>query len=246
MPAPGYRGFLEMKHVRSVYMWLVGLIFFGIFSIIVLLLTFLIHARKLDPLIRRLLKYLFKLMLIKVEVEGSEKLDKTRTYLIMSNHVNIFDVPLLKAFIPVYFRGVEADYSFNWPIYGWLIKRLGTIPIKRESIYSSKRSLRKAKKLLEHGTSIVILPEGHRTRTGRMQPFKKMPFMLAKDTTVDLVPIGMSGLFTLKRKGSWHLNATTIKIKFGDVISSEKIKDMKFEELRDEMYKRIAALVERE
>jgi 1-acyl-sn-glycerol-3-phosphate acyltransferase len=76
--------------------------------------------------------------------------------------------------------------------------------------------------------------------------FKKMPFMLAKDTAADLVPIGMSGLFTLKRKGSWHLNPTTIKIKFGDVISSEKIKDMNVDELRDEMFKRIAALVERE
>ena len=246
MSASGYRGILEMKHVRSVYMWLVGLSFFGIFAIIMLLLTFLIRAKKLDPLIRRLLKYLFKLMLIKVEVEGSDRLDKTRTYLIMSNHVNIFDVPLLKAFIPVYFRGVEADYSFNWPIYGWLIKRLGTIPIKRESIYSSKRSLRKARKLLDHGTSIVILPEGHRTKTGKMQSFKKMPFMLAKDAAVDLVPIGMSGLFALKRKGSWHLNPTTIKIKFGDVISSEKIKDMKVEEIRDEMYEKIAALVERD
>ncbi len=234
-----------MRQIRSIYMWLTGLIFFGLFSIIVLLLTFLIRARKLDPLIRRLLKFLLTLMLIKVKVEGSEKLDRSRTYLLMSNHVNIFDVPLLKAFIPVYFRGVEADYSFSWPIYGWLIKRLGTIPIKRESVYSSMRSLRKAKKLLEHGTSIVILPEGHRTRTGKMQPFKKMPFMLAKDTAADLVPIGMSGLFTLKRKGSWHLNPTTIKIKFGDVISSEKIKDMKVEELRDEMYKRIAVLVER-
>jgi len=234
-----------MKHVRSIYMWLIGLIFFFIFSIIVMLLTFFIHARKLDPLIRRLLKYLLKLMFIKVEVIGSEKLDKTRTYLIMSNHVNIFDVPLLKAFIPVYFRGVEADYSFNWPIYGWLIKRLGTIPIKRENAYSSMRSIRKARKLLEHGTSIVILPEGHRTRTGKMQPFKKMPFMLAKDAAVELVPIGLSGLFSLKRKGSWHLNPTTIKMKFGDVISSEKVKDMKVEELRDEMYKRIAALVER-
>ena len=221
-----------MKKVRSIYMWLAGLIFFGLFSIFILLLTFLIHARKLDPLIRRLLKYLFKLMLIKVKVEGSEKLDKNKTYLIMSNHVNIFDVPLLKAYIPVYFRGVEADYSFNWPIYGWLIKRLGTIPIKRENAYSSMRSLRKAMKILDHGTSIVILPEGHRTRTGKMQPFKKMPFMLAKNTSVDLVPIGLSGLFSLKQKGSWHLNPTTIKMKFGDVISSEKIKDMKVEELR--------------
>ena len=246
MPAPGYSGILEMKHIRSIYMWLAGFLYFGIFSIIVILLTFIIHARKLDPLIRRMTKFLFKLMFIKVKVEGSEIVDKSKTYLLMSNHVNIFDVPLLKAFIPVYFRGVEADYSFSWPIYGWLIKRLGTIPIKRESVYSSMRSLRKAKKLLEHGTSIVILPEGHRTRTGKMQPFKKMPFMLVKDTAADLVPIGMSGLFTLKRKGSWHLNPTTIIIKFGDVISSEKIKDMKVNELRDEMYKRIAALVERE
>lgn len=232
-----------MKQVRSVFLWTSGFIFFGVFSTIAVVLTYIIPLKKLDPFIKGSLKLLFKVMFIKVKVEGNTDIDKSKTYLFMSNHVSLFDVPLLKAYIPIYFKGVEAHHQFKWPFYGWLITRLEAIPIERDNIYASMRSIRKVNKLLDNGTSIAILPEGTRTLTGEMQPFKKMPFMLAKKAGVDIIPIGLSGLFKLKPKGSWHITPSTITIKFGDPIKSEVVNVLSLEELRDKVYGNIKSLV---
>ena len=232
-----------MKPVRSVFLWTSGFIFFGVFSTIAVVLTYIIPLKKLDPFIKGSLKLLFKVMFIKVKVEGNTDIDKSKTYLFMSNHVSLFDVPLLKAYIPIYFKGVEAHHQFKWPFYGWLITRLEAIPIERDNIYASMRSIRKVNKLLDNGTSIAILPEGTRTLTGEMQPFKKMPFMLAKKAGVDIIPIGLSGLFKLKPKGSWHITPSTITIKFGDPIKSEVVNVLSLEELRDKVYGNIKSLV---
>jgi len=232
-----------MKHIRSVFLWTSGFIFFGIFSTIAILLTYIIPIKKLDPFIRSSLKLLFKVLFIKVKVEGNTNIDSSKTYLLMSNHVSLFDVPLLKAYIPIYFKGVEAHHQFKWPFYGWLITRLEAIPIERNNIYASMRSIKKANKLLDKGTSIAILPEGTRTLTGEMQPFKKMPFTLAKKAGVDIIPIGLSGLYKLKPKGSWHITPSTITINFGDPITSEEVNDLSVEELRDKIYDSIKSLV---
>ena len=232
-----------MKPIRSVFLWTSGFIFFGIFSTIAVLLTYIIPLKKLDPFIKGSLKLLFKVMFIKVKVEGNTDIDRSKTYLLMSNHVSLFDVPLLKAYIPIYFKGVEAHHQFKWPFYGWLITRLEAIPIERDNIYSSMRSIKKANKILDKGTSIAILPEGTRTLTGKMQPFKKMPFMLAKKAGVDIIPIGLSGLFKLKPKGSWHITPSTITINFGDPIESKVVNDLSVEELRDKVYESIKSLV---
>ena len=232
-----------MKQVRSVFLWTSGFIFFGVFSTIAVLLTYIIPLKKLDPFIKDSLKLLFKVMFIKVRVEGNTDIDRSKTYLLMSNHVSLFDVPLLKAYIPIYFKGVEAHHQFKWPFYGWLVTRMDTIPIVRDNIYSSMRSIKKANKQLNQGTSIAILPEGTRTLTGEMQPFKKMPFMLAKKAGVDIIPIGLSGLFKLKPKGSWHITPSTITINFGDPIKSEVMNGLSVEELRDKVYESIESLV---
>jgi len=232
-----------MNPIRSVILWSFGLIFFGIFSTIAILLTYIIPLRILDPFIQASLKLLFKVMFIKVKVKGKIDFDSSKTYLLMSNHVSLFDVPLLKAYIPIYFKGVEAHHQFKWPFYGWLVTRMGTIPIERHNIYASMRSIKKATKQIKQGTSIAILPEGTRTLTGKIQPFKKMPFMLAKKAGVDIIPIGLSGLFKLKPKGSWHITPSTITIRFGEAIKSEIVNDLSMEELRDKVFESIKGLV---
>lgn len=233
-----------MKTLRSLLIWLIGFLYFGLFCLFIIFLTYIFPIRKLDSLIRFLLRLFLKVIFVKAEVEGAEKIDPGKTYILMANHVSLFDVPVLKAFIPVHFIGIEAEHQFSWPIYGWLVKRLKTIPINRENIYSSLRSIKRAHKVLKEGISVVILPEGHRTLTGRLQPFKKLPFQFLKEANVDLVPIGLSGLFSLKPKKSWHIRPSRIKIKFGNIVPKEKLSEMSVDEMRDEVYKMINSLIE--
>jgi 1-acyl-sn-glycerol-3-phosphate acyltransferase len=233
-----------MKAVRSVFIWFIGLLFFGIICLIAIFLSYFFAPRKFDPLVSFLCRIFLKILFVKVKVEGKEKIDPTKTYILMANHVSLFDIPLLKGFIPVYFVGVESHHQFSWPLYGQMVKRLNTIPIQRDNIYASMRTLKKAQKVLQKGTSVVILPEGHRTLDGELRPFKKLPFKFLKDANVDLVPIGLSGLFALKPKKTWHIIPTTVKIKFGDVIPKEKLADMSISEMQDEVFAEIKSLID--
>ena len=233
-----------MKIVISMYLWSVGFIYFGIICIIGILLTFMIPQQKLDPWIKKMVRFLFKLLHTGVEVEGADKIQSGKTYLFMANHVSLFDVPLLQGYIPTFIRGIHSANQFKWPVYGYTIRRFGGIPIDRENIHTSIRSIRKSEKYLKSGRSMIIMPEAHRTLDGFMRPFKKLPFYLAKQAGVELIPIGLSGLFKLKQKGSWHIRPTTLKVKFGDTISSETIKRLSIQELRDLTRDRIKGLIE--
>jgi len=234
-----------MRYIIAIYLWTTGLIYFGLICIIGILLTFFITQEALDPWIKKMLRGLFKVLHVRVVAEGTEKIKPQKTYLFMANHVSIFDVPLLGAYIPTFVRGVEARRQFRWPFYGWAVRRLGNIPIDRRNIHAFIRSIRKAEKYLQRGKSMVILPEGHRTRDGKLRPFKKLPFFLVKQADVNITPIGLSGLFYLKPKNSWLIRPTTVKIKFGDIIPAEKIRSMSVIELKDHTRKEIQKLIER-
>jgi len=233
-----------MKALVSIYLWTVGLIYIGLLCTIITLLTYIIPHQKVDPLLKRLLKFIFRLLFIKVKVEGIDKVQPDWTYLFMANHASLFDVPLLGGYIPNLVRGIEADRQFKWPFYGWMVRRLENIPISRESIHESIKSIRKAEEYLRSGISMVILPEGHRTKDGELLPFNKLPFFLAKQAEVAVVPIGLSGLFTLKAVNSWIIHPRTIKIKFGDIIPVEQVQSYSVVELRDLVKEKIKGLIE--
>lgn len=234
-----------MKYIISIYVWTVAGLAMGIILIAALIFTFILPPKVYDPWIKKMLRGIFKLIFSKVELEGEEQIDPDKTYLFMANHVSLFDAPLLAGFIPSYVRAIEADRQHKWPLYGWAVKRYGNIGINRDSHFNSARGMKKAAKNLMDGKSMVILPEGHRTMTGQLGPFKKLPFFLAKQGGVDIVPIGMSGLFEMKKKNTWHIKPTTIKLKFGDIIPAEKVASMEIHELRDMTREEIAKLIER-
>jgi 1-acyl-sn-glycerol-3-phosphate acyltransferase len=233
-----------MKHLISAYAWIVGGLYFVLLLFIFIVLSFFIPQKTLDPFIKRSLKILFKVLFIKVQSEGAECVEPDKTYLFMSNHESLFDSPLLEAYVPTFVRGVEALRQFKWPVYGWAIRRVGNISIDRKNIHASIKSMKITEKILKKGKSIVILPEGHRTLDGNLGPFKKLPFHLAKQAGVPVIPIRLSGLFKLKHKGSWLIRPRPIKIKFGQPISPDKIQTLTTEELRDLVREKILALIE--
>lgn len=233
-----------MKYILSIYYWGIGSIYFLTICMIMIILTFIFPLEKLDPWMKKRLKFLFKLLNSRVEIHGAEKIDPRQTYLFMANHISLFDVPILGAYIPAYVRAVEAKQHFSWPIYGWVLRRLGNIPIDRKNIHDSIRSIHKTESLLQNGKSIIILPEGHRTLDGKLRPFKKLPFFLAKKADIPIIPMGLSGLFHLKNKKSWLIRPTTLKVKFGDMIPVQEVRSLSAIELRDLTRRTIQSLIE--
>lgn len=233
-----------MRYIFSIYLWFVLFVYSIFFLIFAIIVSYTFHPLKYNPWLKKLLRFMFKILFIKVEVDGLENIDIKKTYLFMANHVSLFDVPLLGGYIPGYARGVEADRQHAWPIYGWAMRRMGNIPINRKNIFSSLSTIEKTARVIEKGKSIVILPEGHRTMDGKLRDFKSFPFLLAKKVDVEIVPIGLSGLFPLKNKNSWTINPNRIKIKFGKPIPVELIRDTETKKLKDVVREEISRLIE--
>jgi 1-acyl-sn-glycerol-3-phosphate acyltransferase len=234
-----------MKYILSIYFWTVGGLVFGLILIFAIIISYIVPPETYDPWLKKMLHFVFKIFLTKVEVEGEELVEQGKPYLFMANHVSIFDVVLLAGYIPAFVRAVEADRQHKWPLYGWAVKRYGNIAIARDNPHRSIKSLGRAEKYLKSGKSIVILPEGHRTLDGNLRAFKKLPFLMAKQAGVDIVPVGLSGLFTMKRKGSWLIQPTTLKIKFGPILPADTVKSLSVVELRDITRDRIKGLIEK-
>ena len=192
-----------------------------------------------------MLRYFFKILWVQVEVEGIEQLQPHKMYLYMANHVSLFDIPLLGGYVPGFVRGIEARRQNQWLLYGWVMGKLGNIPIDRENIHASIKTIHYTINIMKNGLSMIILPEGHRTLDGKLRPFKKLPFYLAKQVGCEIAPIGLSGLFSLKKKDSWIIRPTNIKLKFGTVIPIEDVNSYSVVELRDIVRNRIQNLIER-
>jgi 1-acyl-sn-glycerol-3-phosphate acyltransferase len=234
-----------MKILISIFIWITGILYVLFFLLFALGCTYLFPERIYDPWLKKLMRFLFFLIGTRVEVEGQQYVTPGTTYLFMANHVSLLDPPLLGGFIPGPVRGLEAHVHFSWPLYGWVIKRLGNIPVDRENIQKSIGSYRKVLNLLDSGRSMIILPEGHRTMDGRTKPFKRLPFAMAKQTNRGIIPIGLSGLYHLKRKGSWIIRPSKIKISFGPEITMDLIAGFSIPELRDYVQNEITKLVEK-
>jgi len=222
-----------IDRIRAALMWLIGGPFFFLAIVFVLICSYLFKAETYDPWVKRLARTLFRIIGIRVTVIGLDRFDHDATCLFMGNHVNIFDVPLIQGFVPQLVRGVEAERQFKWPIYGWAVRRAGNIPINRKDVQKAIPSANEAVRRLKKGLSMVILPEGHRTRTGEMGPFKKLPFHLAKQSGCPIVPFGFSGLYRIKKRKDWIMRPGRVRLEFGEPIDVETIQQLSVEELRE-------------
>jgi 1-acyl-sn-glycerol-3-phosphate acyltransferase len=233
-----------MRQIRSVLIWCIALAWLIPALIFVIVASYLVPAKRYDPFVKKLARALFFLMGIRLTIEGRENVDPKQTYLYMANHISMLDVPLFQAVIPQLARGVEAEEQFNWPIFGWAIRRAGNIPINRKDVRAAIPSAKETAKRLQEGLSMIILPEGGRTLTGKMKPFKKLPFHLAKEGHVPIIPIGVSGLYRVMKKGDWMITPGPVKVRFGRPIAPKTIESLSVTELRDLVRGRIEQLID--
>ncbi len=138
-------------------------------------------------------KCILALSNIRVTVKGLSNLKPGRSYIYMPNHISNFDIPVLQASLPVQFRWLAKAELYKIPIFGYAMKRAGYISIERSDRESAIQSLNKAAKIIRNGVSVVIFPEGTRSRTNNVQSFKKGGFFLAVDSGVPIIPIVIHG-----------------------------------------------------
>lgn len=169
----------------------------------------------------------------KVYYKGVEKIDKNTTYLIISNHQSMLDIPLI-LHLNKNFRWVSKKEVYNIPIFGWVLWMRGDVAIQRGGAASAKKMIKDCRKLFDKKISVSIFPEGTRTTTGEIGELHSGAFLIAKRGGVPVLPVVINGNYDcLKRdKIGWKQGFT---ISVLDPITVDEIADSTMEELRDKV-----------
>ncbi len=227
----------------SLLSWMAGIAVFSFMSLVLLVFAGIASARSYDAVLKLLCRLLVRCFPIKVEVSGLRGLDLRKSYLFIANHVNILDGFVLYGYLPWLFRAVELEEHFSWPVYGWFIRTFGNIPVSPGSGAKTAAGMRRADKALNAGISILVLPEGHRTRTGTLGAFGRGAFRIAVRTGVEMVPVVMAGAFHVMRVGRWTVRPGTVRVVAGEVIKPASYPRYDAVALRDLAHDRMARML---
>lgn len=231
------------RAIISIFLWPLWATMFTLGAIIYGTAIIFFPASKLHPL-ARVLALLFMIFGGQwLRVKGKAPDPKNGPYLYLINHESLFDPFMLLAAARHYFTGVGAYEQFSYPVWGFLVKKYGAIPIVRQKLDNAITSLEKLENAVRSGVSIMIAPEGTRTLTGRLNAFKKGPFHVAKNTEITIVPVGLMGAYDAKNKNDWRIKPGILTTIFGDPILYDEYKDLSLDELRSMVRVKIAKLI---
>ncbi len=231
--------------VRSALLWAVSLLNFGISVPILVALAFVFHPKKHDWLQRAFCRRIMFFAGARVKTVVSRGFDPKRTCFFISNHVNLFDPFLLYCAIPQFTRGWELESHFKIPIYGMLMKRFGNVPVPNVRRPSDlKRLWRLTKEAIDGGTSLIVFPEGRRTRDGRVGEFELGAFRLAQQHGIPLVPVSIVGSFQHHATGNWMFWPAEITVHLHDTIDPSNLSKEDVPALGDRIHAIISAPVD--
>ena len=209
-----------MNAIISIIIYVIASLAFIIIGPIVLLITF-INPSNSSTYIIPFCKFMIIVFGCKLKVYGD--FPKNETFVIMANHVSFLDVFAIPSIFPntKKFSAISASKNFKIPVFSTFLKKLKVISIDRKNRKQAIQGVQQAEKLLMDNYDIVILPEGTRTLTGNLGPFKKGGFHMAYNTKIPIVPIGCIGAFEFKPKNRWTVSSPrTITVNFGDPMDS--------------------------
>lgn len=128
---------------------------------------------------------------IRIAKEGLDQIDPAQSYVFVCNHQSYLDIPILFRAIPKNLFFVAKKELKAIPFLGWYMMATGMIFIDRSDRKKSIESLKRTARLIHNGKSILMFPEGTRSSDRQVAPFKKGPFVLAKEAEVEILPVGI-------------------------------------------------------
>jgi 1-acyl-sn-glycerol-3-phosphate acyltransferase len=167
-----------------------------------------------------------------VRIEGVERIP-SGPVVYASNHSSMFDIWALAATLPGSVRMVAKQELATIPLLGRAMLAAGHVTIDRAHPARALETYRRAAEVIRGGVSAVVFPEGTRSRTGELLPFKNAPFGLAIAAQVPLVPVYVRNTFEIMPKGRFSLRPRPIRIEVAEPIPTAGMTMERRQELRD-------------
>jgi 1-acyl-sn-glycerol-3-phosphate acyltransferase len=161
----------------------------------------------------------------KLTVHRHAALDPARPYVFMANHLSAADIWALFVAVPFPVRMIAKKQLGAIPIFGWAMRAGRFIFIDRQNPLAARRSIDEAARRIRAGQSVLIFPEGTRSRDGTLGPFKKGGFHLAIASGAEIVPVAIRGSREIMPRGSMLIHPGAITVELGAPIQTEGLDD---------------------
>jgi 1-acyl-sn-glycerol-3-phosphate acyltransferase len=169
---------------------------------------------------------------------GTPPPDPRRPYVVVSNHESFADI-LLISHLPWEMKWLSKAELFKVPVLGWLMWLAGDIPVRRGESRSAVEALQRCRVVLKQRVSVMIFPEGTRSPTADMLPFKDGAFRLAIDSGVPILPLAVSGTGTALPKHGWRFGRSKAEVRVLEPIETAGLTVNDVPRLRERVRERI-------
>jgi 1-acyl-sn-glycerol-3-phosphate acyltransferase len=220
----------------------IGVPLFFLFTLV--LATYLIvmalilpHHPYLDRVIRFWSRRFLGVAPVKLEMEGSDRVDPDTQYVFVANHLSNFDIPVLFTTIPHRIRYLAKKEVYKIPIVATAMHRVGIVKVDRAAGSSAHASINEGiAQAKAHGYSLIIFPEGTRSRSGEFRGFKKGAFRIAISNQMDIVPVTIHGTWEVWRPGAKIFYPGKVRAVVHDPISVKGMDLTDIGDLRDQTH----------
>jgi len=180
---------------------------------------------------------------VRLRVRSHAVLDPKQPYILMPNHLSSVDIWAVFLAAPFPVRFIAKKQLGQIPLFGWAMRAGRFIFIDRQNAVSARRSIEEAAARIRAGSSVVIFPEGTRSRDGKLGPFKKGGFHLAINSGVQIVPVAIRGSREVMPRGSLLIRPGTVDIELGEPISTTGLATEDRQALLEKVHARVAGML---
>lgn len=173
------------------------------------------------------------LSLCRVKTRGHENLDKNTSYVFIANHQGAFDIFLIYGFLNQNIKWIQKASLRKVPFAGKASEIAGHVFVDNTSIVSRRDTIIKAKKELAGGVSIMMFPEGSRTKNGQLSPFRRGAYRIAMDMGLPIVPITINGPFDILKVDSMRLIPGKLELTIHKPIPTANLEEKDLHALMD-------------
>ncbi len=159
-----------------------------------------------------------------VTVTGQENLDRRQSYIFTANHQGAYDIFLIYGHLGFPIKWIMKQSLRKIPLVGKACESAGFIFVDNSTPQAAAKTIRQAKSKLTDGVSVVIFPEGSRSKTGKLSAFKKGAFQMAIDLKLPLAPLTVNGTFEVMPSDSFFLNPHKIELTIHKPVPTEHYK----------------------
>ena len=153
-------------------------------------------------------------------VGGTMPANPRNPYVVVSNHESFVDI-LLISHLPWEMKWLSKKELFKIPVAGWLMRMARDVEVDRSDRASGSKALVECRKRLDDHVSVMIFPEGTRSTSGDLLPFKDGVFRLAIEAGVPILPLAVHGAATALPKHDWRFGRSTAEVRVLEPISTE-------------------------